>query len=134
MVTNCGQLLGARALMQLRTGRVKGRMHVKSSKLQVLPFTWRDTTRVKKVPRIIPNIHVGVHWRGNIRDRDLRSINRGIDFSAMMYMSIVGSSVPCERLFSIAGNIASEERNRLDPSRLDRLLFLKRLDVKHWEL
>lgn len=51
---------------------------------------------------------------------------------AVMYMSIVGSSVPCERLFSIAGNIASDERNRLDPSRLDRLLFLKSLDIKHW--
>ncbi|GFT34878.1 hypothetical protein TNCV_3878881 [Trichonephila clavipes] len=37
----------------------------------------------------------------------------------------MGSSVLCERLFSIAGNIASDERNRLDPSRLDRLLFLK---------
>lgn len=53
---------------------------------------------------------------------------------AMMYMSIVGSSVPCERLFSIAGNIASDERNRLDPKRLDRLLFLKSLDIEHWEL
>ncbi|GFX68062.1 cullin-4A [Trichonephila clavipes] len=47
----------------------------------------------------------------------------------MMYMSNVGSSVPCERLFSIAGNIASDERNRLDPSRLDRLLFLKSLGL-----
>lgn len=53
---------------------------------------------------------------------------------AMMYMSIVGSSVPCERLFSIAGNIASDERNRFDPKRLDRLLFLKSLDIEHWEL
>ncbi|GFU07287.1 hypothetical protein TNCV_2656111 [Trichonephila clavipes] len=53
---------------------------------------------------------------------------------AMMYMRIVGSSVPCERLFSIAGDIASDERNRLDPSRLHRLLFLKSLDVKHWDL
>ncbi|CAK1587745.1 unnamed protein product [Parnassius mnemosyne] len=52
----------------------------------------------------------------------------------VMYMSIVGSSVPCERLFSIAGNIATDERNRLDPCRLDRLLFLKSLEIKHWEL
>lgn len=53
---------------------------------------------------------------------------------AVMYMSIVRSSVPRERLFSIAGNIASDEQNRLDSSRLDKLLFLKSLDMKHWKL
>lgn len=62
------------------------------------------------------------------------SIYHHVHSIAMKYMCIVGSSVPCERLFSIAGNIASDERNRLDPSRLDRLLFLKSLDIKHWEL
>ncbi|GFW51902.1 hypothetical protein TNCV_1188331 [Trichonephila clavipes] len=51
----------------------------------------------------------------------------------MMYMSIVGSSVLCKHLFSIAGNIANEWY-RLDPSRLDRLLFLKSLDIMHWEI
>lgn len=62
------------------------------------------------------------------------SIYQHVYSTAMKYMCIVGSSVPCERLFSIAGNIASDERNRLDPRRLDRLLFLKSLDIKHWEL
>ncbi|CAK1592156.1 unnamed protein product [Parnassius mnemosyne] len=62
------------------------------------------------------------------------SIYHQVHSIAVMYMSIVGSSVPCERLFSIAGNIATDERNRLDPCRLDRLLFLKSLEIKHWEL
>ncbi|GFW38086.1 hypothetical protein TNCV_835261 [Trichonephila clavipes] len=44
----------------------------------------------------------------------------------MMYMSIMGSSVPCERLFSIAGNIASDERNLLDPIRLGSSPHLRR--------
>ncbi|GFV20734.1 transposable element Tcb2 transposase [Trichonephila clavipes] len=52
----------------------------------------------------------------------------------IMFMRIVGSSVPCQRLFPIAGNIARDEQNRLDPSRHDRLLLLKSLDIKHWEL
>ena len=62
------------------------------------------------------------------------SIFHHVHLMAMMYMSIVGSSVPREHLFSIAGNIASDERKRLDPSRLDRLLFLKSLNIKHCEL
>ncbi|CAG4945812.1 unnamed protein product [Parnassius apollo] len=62
------------------------------------------------------------------------SICHRVHSIAVKYMSIVGSSVPCEHHFSIAGNIATDEQNRLDPCRLDRLLFLKSLDIKHWEL
>ncbi|GFV45415.1 zinc finger BED domain-containing protein 4-like [Trichonephila clavipes] len=62
------------------------------------------------------------------------SIYHHVHSIAMIYVSIVGSSVTCEYLFSTAGNIASEERNRLNPIRLDRLLFLKSLDIKLWEL
>lgn len=53
---------------------------------------------------------------------------------ANKYFCIVGTSVPCERLFSVAGNIASNERSRLDPERLDKLIFLKSLDLKYWEI
>ena len=53
---------------------------------------------------------------------------------ANKYFCIVGTSVPCERLFSVAGNIASDERSRLDPERLDKLIFLKSLDLKYWEM
>lgn len=53
---------------------------------------------------------------------------------AVMYLSIVGLSVPSEFHFLIAGYIASDKRNRLDPSKFERLLFLKSLGIKHWEL
>ncbi|XP_030752727.1 zinc finger BED domain-containing protein 4-like isoform X2 [Sitophilus oryzae] len=53
---------------------------------------------------------------------------------ANRYFCVVGTSVPCERLFSVAGNIASDERSRLDPERLDKLIFLKSLDFNYWEM
>ncbi|XP_070167962.1 E3 SUMO-protein ligase ZBED1-like [Polyergus mexicanus] len=50
------------------------------------------------------------------------------------YMCIVGTSVPSERLFSIAGNIVTPSRNRLSGKRLQKLIFLKSLDEKHWNI
>lgn len=44
---------------------------------------------------------------------------------AYKYMCIVGTSVPSERLFSVAGNIVMPNRNRLSGERLHRLIFLK---------
>lgn len=43
---------------------------------------------------------------------------------AKKYLSIVATSVPCERLFSEAGNITSKTRNRLSSDRVNNLLFL----------
>lgn len=43
---------------------------------------------------------------------------------ANKYFCIVRISVPGERFFSIVGNIATDERSRLDPERLDKLFFL----------
>lgn len=51
---------------------------------------------------------------------------------AIKYLSVVGTSVPSERLFSKAGNIATESRNRLHGSRLSKLLFLNSLPVEDW--
>ena len=43
---------------------------------------------------------------------------------AKKYLCIPGSSVPSERLFSAAGQLVSERRNRLKPKNIDILLFL----------
>ena len=44
---------------------------------------------------------------------------------AMQYLSPPPISVPSERLFSSAGDIYDEKRNRLDPERAETLLFIK---------
>ncbi|XP_046686986.1 E3 SUMO-protein ligase ZBED1-like [Homalodisca vitripennis] len=43
---------------------------------------------------------------------------------AQMYLCIPATSVPSERLFSKAGMVANERRNRLLPKKLDSILFL----------
>ncbi|XP_046484440.1 zinc finger BED domain-containing protein 4-like [Neodiprion pinetum] len=51
---------------------------------------------------------------------------------AMKYFCVVGTSVPCERLFSEAGNIKTDDRNRLTGKNLDKLLFLSSLTSEDW--
>ena len=51
---------------------------------------------------------------------------------AIKYFSIVGTSVPSERLFSQAGNIKSDNRSRLSGENLNKLLFLSSLTQKDW--
>lgn len=53
---------------------------------------------------------------------------------AYKYMCIVDTSVPSERLFSVAGNIVTPSRNRLSGERLQKLIFLKSLEEKHWNI
>lgn len=50
------------------------------------------------------------------------------------YLSVVGTSVPSERLFSKAGRTIAETRNRLSGERLSKLLFLNSLDFGDWDL
>nr|CAI5862089.1 unnamed protein product [Callosobruchus analis] len=51
---------------------------------------------------------------------------------AKRYLSIVGSSDPSERIFSQAGNILTQIRNRLNGKYLSQLLFLHLLDSSYW--
>lgn len=53
---------------------------------------------------------------------------------AIKYQSLIATSVPSERLFSEAGKIMSEERNRLTSDHLNQLLFLHSLDLSDWHL
>lgn len=43
---------------------------------------------------------------------------------SLRYFCVPASSVPSERIFSLAGNIISQERVRLDPEKADMLIFL----------
>jgi len=50
------------------------------------------------------------------------------------YLSVIATSVPSARLFSKAGNIMTEKRNRLKGEKLQQLLFLSSLDINDWHL
>lgn len=43
---------------------------------------------------------------------------------ARKYLGIVATSVPSERIFSKAGELVSEKRNRLNPEHVQQILFL----------
>ena len=45
---------------------------------------------------------------------------------ARKYLSIPPASVPSERLFSTAGQIATDTRNRLDADKIEMLVFLNK--------
>lgn len=52
---------------------------------------------------------------------------------AKQYLAVVATSVPSERMFSKAGLIKTDIRNRLSPTRLNILLFLQSLDCEYWK-
>ena len=41
------------------------------------------------------------------------------------YLSVPATSVPCERIFSKAGQISTERRNRLTSKKLKEILFIQ---------
>ncbi|KAF2886713.1 hypothetical protein ILUMI_19461 [Ignelater luminosus] len=50
---------------------------------------------------------------------------------AYKYLTMVGTSVPSERLFLKAAQIVNQQRNRLKGKRLNKLLFLQSLPKEH---
>ena len=50
------------------------------------------------------------------------------------YLSMVATSVPSERIFSKAGQVMTDIRNRLTGDNLNKLLFLGSLPKNDWHL
>lgn len=57
-------------------------------------------------------------WKGN------QSTFPHLSQLARKYLCIPATSVPSERLFSVAGNIVTDKRGRLKPSNVNMLCFL----------
>lgn len=53
---------------------------------------------------------------------------------ALKLLSVLGTSVPSERLFSKAGETMISKRNSLQGKRLSKLLFLQSIHKKFWDL
>lgn len=53
---------------------------------------------------------------------------------ALQYLSIISTSVSCERLFLHAGNVKTDNRSRLTGEHLKILLFLSSLSKEEWGL
>ena len=51
---------------------------------------------------------------------------------ALKYLSVVGTSVPSERLFSEAGMMMTTKRNCLEGDLLSKQLFLQSAERKYW--
>ncbi|XP_063931343.1 zinc finger BED domain-containing protein 4-like [Zophobas morio] len=53
---------------------------------------------------------------------------------AMKYLTVLGASVPAERLVSTLNNVCSDKRSRLTPQHINELVFLNSLDSIYWNI
>ncbi|XP_039308580.1 E3 SUMO-protein ligase ZBED1-like isoform X4 [Solenopsis invicta] len=53
---------------------------------------------------------------------------------AMKFLTILGASVPSERLVSTLNNVCSDHRSRLTPEHTNQLVFLGSIDNSYWRL
>ena len=51
---------------------------------------------------------------------------------AKKYLGIPDSSVPSERVFSLAGNLVNKKRSRMKPALVDSIIFLKMNMALYW--
>jgi zinc finger BED domain-containing protein 1 (E3 SUMO-protein ligase ZBED1) len=65
-----------------------------------------------------------VYWR------KMHSVYPHLAELARKYLAVPATSVPCERLFSVAGNTITEKRNRLSLETAAHLIFMH--ENKEW--
>ncbi|XP_066586680.1 E3 SUMO-protein ligase ZBED1-like isoform X2 [Prorops nasuta] len=63
-----------------------------------------------------------------------KSNNTSLAEIGKKYLAVIATSVPCERIFSKAGRIMTESRNRLTANHLQQSLFLGSLSREDWRL
>lgn len=63
-----------------------------------------------------------------------RNMYHHISKISKQYVLLVATSVPSERLFSKAGNIMTNKRNKLKGEKLQQLLFLGSLNFIDWNI
>ncbi|KAM0735290.1 Zinc finger BED domain-containing protein 4 [Formica fusca] len=90
-----------------------------------LAYELRQYLKQKVIPRHQDPFN---HWK------IFESSFPGLYKLAIQYISIISTSVPSERLFSAAGGIKTDDRNRLTGEHLNRLLFLGSLSKEEWRL
>ncbi|XP_015123307.1 zinc finger BED domain-containing protein 1-like [Diachasma alloeum] len=82
-------------------------------------------------------ISQGVILRDNDPIQYWKSVGQGFPLLskvAMKFCNVVGSSVPSERLFSTAGNVVTDSRNRLTGEHVNMLVFLGCVPQHYWDL
>ena len=55
-----------------------------------------------------------------------------ISVLAKKYLAVPASSVPAERVFSLAGNLVNKKRARMSPDTIDTMIFMNRNMKAFW--